>query len=88
MFGLDCGLLTCSTALIVEDEVQLKAGRATPLSLQYWNSLRTLSPVRTPAGTMPSRPMVVEVARGELSVTINAGKRGRWRRTGGQVTQL
>ena len=45
-------------ALMVEVEVQLKAGRAWPLSLQYLNSFIRLSPVTTPAGTMSSRPMI------------------------------
>merc|ERR1719260_535179 len=51
-------LAACNTALIVEEEVQLKAGRACPFFLQYSINFMRLSPVTTPAGTSPSRPMV------------------------------
>jgi hypothetical protein len=47
-------------ALRVEDEVQLNAGSAMALSLQWRINFKRLSPVRTPQGTTPSRPIVNE----------------------------
>ena len=71
-------LQTCKTALMVEEEVQLKAGRATPLSLQCWNSLMTFSPVRTPAGTTPARPVVPGMAREGVTVGLEGENGGKW----------
>ena len=59
MFSFHLVLITCSTALMVEVEVQLNAGSATEFFLQYSISFRRLSPVTTPEGTIPFRPMVM-----------------------------
>ena len=56
----DVDVITWRTALMVEVEVQLKAGRAMALSRQYSNNLSRLAPVTTPAGTMPCRPILEE----------------------------
>ena len=41
---------------MVDDEVQLNAGRATAFSLQQDINLSKLSPVTTPGGTIPCNP--------------------------------
>ena len=46
-------LAASNIALIVDDEVQLNAGSATSLSLQYCINFNRLSPVTTPGGTIP-----------------------------------
>ena len=61
---------------MVEEEVQLKAGRATPLSLQCWNSLMTFSPVRTPAGTTPDSPVVPGMVREGVTVGLEGENGG------------
>ena len=61
---------------MVEEEVQLKAGRATPLSLQCWNSLMTFSPVRTPAGTTPAKPVVPGMVREGVTVGLEGENGG------------
>ena len=43
-------------AFIVDEDVQLNAGSATALSLQYLINLSKLSPVTTPGGTIPCNP--------------------------------
>ena len=46
-------LAASSTALIVEEDVQLNAGSATSLSLQYSINFSKFAPVTTPGGTIP-----------------------------------
>ena len=49
-------LAASKIAFIVDEEVQLNAGSATALSLQYLINLIKLSPVTTPGGTIPCNP--------------------------------
>ena len=52
-------LAASSTALMVEEDVQLNAGSATSLSLQYSISFNKFAPVTTPGGTIPWRPGIL-----------------------------
>ena len=54
-------LAASKIAFIVEDDVQLNAGSATSLSLQYSINLSRLAPVTTPGGTIPCNPGIFGV---------------------------
>ena len=52
-------LAASSTALIVDEDVQLNAGSATSLSRQYSINFNKFAPVTTPGGTIPWRPGIL-----------------------------